>query len=563
MEQWFMNMEALAQKTRSILTSGQISYVPDRFNAYAIEWLDNIRDWALSRQIWWGHRIPAWYCLECSRDGLIPMGGLDPEKAFAEGSFRVSVADGAKPHVRVQKPEACPDCGGRSWVQDPDVLDTWFSSALWPFATLGWPEKTESLSYFYPTDLMITGRDILYLWVLRMVMTSIECRDEIPFKTVLVHPTILTKDGRRMSKSLGTGLNPLDLVDLYGADATRFSLLAQAGAVQDVRFDAEVKDNVVQSSASAEMGRNFGNKVWNAARFVTMNMDGYVPGTAERGYDELADRWIWSRLAQTIAEVNSRMEAYRFSDVIRALYDFLWRDYCDWYLELAKGRLQADQPELRQPVQRNLVEILETALRLLHPVMPFMTESLWQALPKVDNSVESIVVSSWPEPLDGLIDPEAERNMDRVQEIVTAVRTIRSEMNVPPATRIPVVLSLPNENGIGEFEAIAPLVKGLVRASETTVGVSLVPPPASGSAVVGSLEIFVPLEGIIDLEVERARLEKEVAKFEKLVQSMNGKLSNEKFIANAPADVVEKERGRLVEYGDTLESLRDSLRRIS
>jgi len=463
----------------------------------------------------------------------------------------------------VQKPEACPDCGGRSWVQDPDVLDTWFSSALWPFATLGWPEKTESLSYFYPTDLMITGRDILYLWVLRMVMTSIECRDEIPFKTVLVHPTILTKDGRRMSKSLGTGLNPLDLVDLYGADATRFSLLAQAGAVQDVRFDAEVKDNVVQSSASAEMGRNFGNKVWNAARFVTMNMDGYVPGTAERGCDELADRWIWSRLAQTIAEVNSRMEAYRFSDVIRALYDFLWRDYCDWYLELAKGRLQADQPELRQPVQRNLVEILETALRLLHPVMPFMTESLWQALPKVDNSVESIVVSSWPEPLDGLIDPEAERNMDRVQEIVTAVRTIRSEMNVPPATRIPVVLSLPNENGIGEFEAIAPLVKGLVRASETTVGVSLVPPPASGSAVVGSLEIFVPLEGIIDLEVERARLEKEVAKFEKLVQSMNGKLSNEKFIANAPADVVEKERGRLVEYGDTLESLRDSLRRIS
>lgn len=563
MEQWFMNMEALAQKTRSILTSGQISYVPDRFNAYAIEWLDNIRDWALSRQIWWGHRIPAWYCLECSRDGLIPMGGLDPEKAFAEGSFRVSVADGAKPHVRVQKPEACPDCGGRSWVQDPDVLDTWFSSALWPFATLGWPEKTESLSYFYPTDLMITGRDILYLWVLRMVMTSIECRDEIPFKTVLVHPTILTKDGRRMSKSLGTGLNPLDLVDLYGADATRFSLLAQAGAVQDVRFDAEVKDNVVQSSASAEMGRNFGNKVWNAARFVTMNMDGYVPGTAERGCDELADRWIWSRLAQTIAEVNSRMEAYRFSDVIRALYDFLWRDYCDWYLELAKGRLQAEQPELRQPVQRNLVEILETALRLLHPVMPFMTESLWQALPKVDNSVESIVVSSWPEPLDGLIDPEAERNMDRVQEIVTAVRTIRSEMNVPPATRIPVVLSLPNENGIGEFEAIAPLVKGLVRASETTVGVSLVPPPASGSAVVGSLEIFVPLEGIIDLEVERARLEKEVAKFEKLVQSMNGKLSNEKFIANAPADVVEKERGRLVEYGDTLESLRDSLRRIS
>ena len=563
MEQWFMNMEALAEKTRSLLISGQIAYVPDRFNAYALEWLDNIRDWALSRQIWWGHRIPAWYCLHCSRDGLIPMGGLDPEKAFAEGSFRVSVADGAKPHVRAHKPDACPDCGGREWVQDPDVLDTWFSSALWPFATLGWPEKTDSLSYFYPTDLMITGRDILYLWVLRMVMTSIECRDEIPFKTVLVHPTILTKDGRRMSKSLGTGLNPLDLVDLYGADATRFSLLAQAGAVQDVRFDAEVKNNVVQSSSSAEMGRNFGNKVWNAARFVTMNMDGYEPGLVERGRGELADRWIWSRLAQTIAEVNFRMEAYRFSDVIRALYDFLWRDYCDWYLELAKGRLQADQPELRLPVQRNLVEILEIALRLLHPVMPFMTESLWQALPKKGSSAESIVISSWPESLDGLVDLVAEQDMERVQEIVTAVRTVRSEMNVPPATKIPVILSLPNANGVDELEAIGPLVSGLVRASEITVGIAVDPPAASGSAVVGAVEVFVPLEGIIDLGVERGRLEKEVAKFEKLVKSMNGKLANEKFIANAPADVVKKERERLVEYRDTLERLRDSLQRIS
>jgi len=563
MEQWFMNMEALAEKTRSLLNSGQIAYVPDRFNAYALEWLDNIRDWALSRQIWWGHRIPAWYCLHCSRDGLIPMGGLDPEKAFAEGSFRVSVADGAKPHVRVHKPDACPDCGGKEWVQDPDVLDTWFSSALWPFATLGWPEKTDSLSYFYPTDLMITGRDILYLWVLRMVMTSIECQDDIPFKTVLVHPTILTKDGRRMSKSLGTGLNPLDLVDLYGADATRFSLLAQAGAVQDVRFDAEVKNNVVQSSSSAEMGRNFGNKVWNAARFVTMNMDGYEPGIVERGRGELADRWIWSRLAQTIAEVNLRMEVYRFSDVIRALYDFLWRDYCDWYLELAKGRLQADQPELRLPVQRNLVEILEIGLRLLHPVMPFMTESLWQALPKEGISAESIVISSWPESLDGLIDLVAEKDMERVQEIVTAVRTVRSEMNVPPATKIPVILSLPNANGVDELEAIAPLVNGLVRASETTVGIAVNPPAASGSAVVGAVEVFIPLGGIIDLEVERGRLEKEVAKFEKLVKSMNGKLANEKFIANAPADVVEKERARLVEYGDTLERLRDSLKRIS
>ncbi len=563
MEQWFMNMEDLAAKTRSVLTDGQIDYVPDRFCNYAVEWLDNIRDWALSRQIWWGHRIPAWYCTQCSEDGLIPMGGLTREKAFAEGSFRVSVADGAKPHVRVQQPELCPDCGGTEWVQDPDVLDTWFSSALWPFATLGWPEETESLAYFYPTDLMITGRDILYLWVLRMVMTSIECRQEIPFKTVLVHPTILTKDGKRMSKSLGTGLNPLDLVELYGADATRFSLLAQAGAVQDVRFDAEVENNVVQSSTSAEMGRNFGNKVWNAARFVSMNLEGYDPDIAERGQTDLADRWIWSRLAHTLREVDERLETFRFSDVIRALYDFLWRDYCDWYLELAKGRLQGDQPQARLSVQRNLVEILETALRLLHPVMPFMTESLWQALPKGNDAAESIVVAEWPRDMEACLDEDAERSMGRVQEIVTAVRTIRSEMNVPPATRITVMLSLPTEVATGPFEAIAPLITQLVRGNQTTIGYDVEPPSASGSAVVGQINVYVPLEGIIDLGVERARLQKEMAKFEGLVKGLNGKLANEKFVANAPAEVVEKERQRLVEYSDTLTSLRESLERIS
>ncbi len=563
MEQWFMNMEELAEKTKPILTSGQIQYVPERFCGYAVDWLDNIRDWALSRQIWWGHRIPAWYCVHCSRDGLIPMGGLEAEKAFAEGSFRVSVADGAKPHVSVRQPDRCPDCGGQEWVQDPDVLDTWFSSALWPFATLGWPRDGAALEYFYPTDLMITARDILYLWVLRMVMTSVECRDQIPFKTVLVHPTILTKDGRRMSKSLGTGLNPLDLVELYGADATRFCLLAQAGAVQDVRFDAEIENNVVKSSTSAEMGRNFGNKVWNAARFVLMNLQGYRPEQAERGLELLPDRWIWSRLSRTIAEMDERLNAYRFSDVIRTMYDFLWRDYCDWYVELAKGRLQDEREEERLPVQTNLVEILETALRMMHPVMPFMTESLWQALPKGVAAPESIVVAEWPRPNEDHLDDEAEREMARVQEVVTAVRTIRSEMNVPPATRITVLISVPSVDMVEEVERIAPYIAQMVRAGELSVSCQVEPPSASGSAVVGNLEVFIPLEGIIDLGAERARLEKEIAKFEKLVAGLHGKLANEKFVANAPADVVEKERQRLVEYGDNLESLRNNLQRIA
>ena len=346
MEQWFMNMQDLAAQVRPALVRADIQYVPDRFRHYAIEWLDQIRDWALSRQIWWGHRIPAWYCTQCSAAGLIPIEGTDRAQALREGHFRVSVTAGAKPVVCATEPDACAECGGRNWVQDPDVLDTWFSSALWPFATLGWPEQRTALDYFYPTDLMITARDILYLWVLRMAMTSLECVGQIPFKTVLVHPTILTQDGRRMSKSLGTGLNPLDLVSRYGADATRYCLLAQAGAVQDVRFDAAVVDNQVQASASAEVGRNFGNKLWNATRFALMNTDGYAPG-APTAADDWADRWIWSRLQEAIRQVTEALESYRFNELTRAVYDFVWRDYCDWYLELAKVRLHGSDPQAR------------------------------------------------------------------------------------------------------------------------------------------------------------------------------------------------------------------------
>ena len=563
MEQWFMNMEELAQKAKPVLVSEQIQYVPDRFRGYAIEWLDNIRDWALSRQIWWGHRIPAWYCRSCSADGLIPMGGLEREKAFAEGSFRVSVADGAKPVVRAQKPGKCSECGGSDWLQDPDVLDTWFSSALWPFATLGWPQKKAELDFFYPTDLMITARDILYLWVLRMAMTSLECVGTIPFKTVLVHPTILTKDGKRMSKSLGTGLNPLDLVDLYGTDATRFSLLAQAGSVQDVRFDAEIKDNVVQSSTSAEMGRNFGNKVWNAARFVLMNLEGYDAKSAQPSRDTLPDRWIWSRLAQTVREVEERLQSYRFSDVIRAIYDFLWRDYCDWYLELAKARLHSDDAGERRAIQNNLVSILETALRLMHPIMPFITESLWQALPKEVGAEESIMQAAWPEAALSDVDLEAESEMQRIQEIVTAIRTIRSEMNVPPARKIAVLISVKSEVLAHELSTVAEYISRLSRAESIEIGIQLKQPPASGSAVLGDVEIFVPLEGLIDIEVERGRLEKEITKFEKLIKGLEGKLRNEKFVANAPAEVVAREREREREYRENIERLKSSLQRIS
>ncbi len=562
MEQWFMDMESLAQKIKPVLVRQDIQYVPDRFRHYALEWLDGIRDWALSRQIWWGHRIPAWYCMECSADGLIPLGNLPRDLALREGSFRVSVSDGAKPVVSVTKPDICPNCGGRDWVQDPDVLDTWFSSALWPFATLGWPQDRQLLDYFYPTDLMITARDILYLWVLRMAMTSVDCIEEIPFKTVLVHPTILTKDGRRMSKSLGTGLNPLDLVDLYGTDATRYSLLAQAGAVQDVRFDAEIEANKVRSSASAEAGRNFGNKLWNATRFVLMNTDGYQSVESTRG--ELADRWICSRLEATVREVTDALEEYRFSDLTRSVYHFVWGDYCDWYLELAKVRLQGADPQARIEVQHTLVRVLEVALRLLHPIMPFITETLWQALPLgEEDRAESIMIAAWPEFDESFVDDQAEAQVQRLQDLVTAIRGIRGEMNVPPGKKIQVLISVSSPQVENELRQVEAYLSLLSRAEEVEIGQGLAQPPASASAVTADAEIFVPLEGLIDLEQERQRIEKEINKFTGLLKGLDAKLSNEKFVNKAPAEVVERERERQVEYRSNLEKLNSSLNVLS
>ena len=559
MEQWFMNMKELAAKARPAFVQADIQYAPDRFRRYAIEWLDQIRDWPLSRQIWWGHRIPAWYCTECSGDALIPMFDLDREQALREGNFRVSVAAGAKPIVSAAEPAACAECGGRTWVQDPDVLDTWFSSALWPFATLGWPQRSDALAYFYPTDLLITARDILYLWVLRMAMTSLECVGQIPFKTVLVHPTILTRDGRRMSKSLGTGLNPLDLVARYGADATRYCLLAQAGAVQDVRFDAVVADNQVQASASAEAGRNFGNKLWNATRFVLMNIDGYERGPCERS--EWADRWIWSRLQGAVREMTEALQSHRFSDLTRAIYDFVWRDFCDWYLELAKVRLQGGDPQARRTAQEHLVRVLETALRLLHPIMPFITETLWQALPH-GAAANSIMVAAWPECDAGLIDLEAEARMQYLQEAVTGVRIIRGEMNVPPGRKVEVLISAASDEVEQTLRQAAPYIALLSRAASVQVGQGLVRPPASGSALTAAAEIFVPLEGLIDLAAERQRLKREIHKMDGLLKGLDAKLANERFLTKAPPEIVAQERQRQAEYRDTQEKLNASLKRV-
>ncbi len=565
MEQWFMDMKPLADKVRPHLdgrAAAQVVYVPDRYRSYALEWLDNIRDWALSRQIWWGHRIPAWYCADCSGGGLEPVSGYGRDEALAAGAFRVSVEGGARPLVAVEAPEACPECGGRRIVQDPDVLDTWFSSALWPFATLGWPDSTEDLEYFHPTDLMITDRQILYLWVLRMVMTALEFVDEIPFRTVLVHPTVFTRDGRRMSKSLGTGLNPLDLVRLYGADATRWSLLAQCGSTQDMRFDADVADNEVKESLSAESGRRFCNKLWNSARYVLMNLDGQAAPSSAAPPEDLADRWIRSRLARTVQLVDEAQEGCRFGEATRALHDFLWRDYCDWYIELAKPRLLAGSPAEGDQVRGVLVSVLEQALRLMHPIMPFVTEELWQQLP-VDDKAESLMIASWPVAEERDLDDDAEREMAFLQEVISAARTIRSELNVPRGRKVALVISTAGPETAAILDRRRAYLQVLVGAESVEVGAGLPQPPSSGSAVVGEVELFIPLEGLIDVDAETRRLRKEIDKLQGLVHGLERKLGNEAFLAKAPAAVVEKERLRQEECRASLARLSSSLEMLA
>ena len=529
MEQWFVAMRELADQALPVLREGAISYVPDRFRGYTVDWLENIQDWCISRQIWWGHRIPVWTCESCGE---------------------VIVLEDA--------PDLCGGCGSDQLIQDPDVLDTWFSSALWPFATLGWPDDTEDRRTYHPTDLMITGRDILYLWVVRMAMASLEFIDEIPFRTVLVHPTVQTRDGRRMSKSLGTGVDPRELIERYGADATRLSLLYQCGSSQDIRFDGDVVDNHLQDSPITEMCRNFCNKVWNASRFVQMHLGGYEYGGGglEEVYSDLADRWILSQYSRTISAVTASLGAYRFDEASRTLYEFVWNSFCDWYVEMAKVRLNGSDSVERHRVQGVLVHVLEGIFRLLHPMVPYVTEALWQELP---HSGEALIVAPWPEPEESRLDEAAERDMEIVQEVVGAVRNIRGTMRVPPGRRADLLLQTSSEATLRILEEAHTYVCELARADGYVVGADVARPPGSASAVVSSIEVYVPLEGLIDIDVEKARLTKEIGGLEKALAGLDRKLGNEGFLKNAPPEIVEAERRRHQEYRDTLDKLQDNL----
>ncbi len=524
-DQWFVDMRPLAEPAIEAVRDGRVTFHPKRWENVYFLWMENIRDWCISRQLWWGHRIPVFYCDACGWSG-------------------------ASEHDI----ERCPKCTSKAIRQDEDVLDTWFSSQLWPFATLGWPESDERLDYFYPTNMLSTARDILFLWVARMIMSGMYFNDgKVPFDDVIIHPTVFNAEGRRMSKSLGTGIDPLELMEHYGADGMRFGLMLQVTGNQDIRFSEE---KLISS-------RNFSNKIWNASRFVFMNLDGYVPGPPEPM--TVADRWILSRLAGLAARVGEGLDTYEFGEVARSLYDFFWNEFCDWYIELAKGRLQAGG-EQRASVQRILVFVLDQALRLLHPMMPFVTEGIWRRLPLLEaDRAASLMVAAWPDTagLARFTDPAAERSVARLIEVVGGIRAVRSRYRIPPKQGLEAVFRTAGDAEQTWVTTEFGQMSALAGVSSFSAGTDLDKPPHSATVIASGLEIYLPLEGIVDFAAEALRLGKEreglsadAAKFER-------KLSNEGFLAKASPEIIEKDRAKLAEISEQLKLVEAQLAELA
>jgi len=510
-DQWFVDMKPLAAPAIAAVRDGRVVFHPRRWENVYFHWMENIRDWCVSRQLWWGHQIPVFYCDAC-------------------GKMTASETD----------LDVCPACGGPV-RQDEDVLDTWFSSALWPFATLGWPDATPELGFFYPTSVLSTARDILFLWVARMIMDGLDFMGDVPFRDVIIHPTVFNAEGKRMSKSLGTGVDPLDLMEHYGADGMRFGLMLQVTGAQDIRFS---EDKLLSS-------RNFANKIWNASRFVLMNLDGYEPGGISGDAESLPDRWILSRLSRLVGDVTTSLDSFEFGEAAISLYEFFWNDYCDWYIELAKPRL-AD-PATRADAQRVLVFVLDRALRLLHPMMPFVTEEIWRILPLPEEErAESLMVAAWPsaEEMASALDDEAEATMARLQEIVTEVRAVRARYAVPPKTRVRVLFRASAQDAetllseLGYLELLAG-IDGFEAGPDVTR------PPHAAAAVASGMELYVPLEGLVDFEAERQRSARELEKAEVELERLTRKLGNEGFLAKASAEVIAKDRAKAAELAET------------
>ena len=522
--QWFVKMEPLAKEALRVVYDGETRFVPDRFAKTYTNWMENVHDWCISRQLWWGHQSPVWYCDDC-------------------GHMTVSRTDATE----------CEKCRSKHIHRDPDVLDTWFSSALWPFSTLGWPDKTADLDYFYPTDVLVTGYDIIFFWVARMIFSACEQTKQPPFHTVFIHGLVRDDKGRKMSKSLGNGIDPLEIADKYGADALRFNLVTGNSPGNDMRFYTE----------RCEAMRNFANKIWNASRFLKMNLT--IDHCALPEKLELEDKWILSRLNRCIPEVTENMDRYELGVAAQKIYDFIWDDYCDWYIEFTKARLQGEDPAAKEQAQQVLCYVLTQMLKMLHPFMPFITEEIWQALPHEEGcQAQFLMLDQWPKADPALDFPEEEKAIDLIIEATRAVRTRRSEMNVPPSKKAQLTIATAEQEA---FTLGIPLLKRLAYASD----VAVVPVEQAGSTaemaqkglvevITHAARIFLPLAELVDMEKEKARVEKELKKNSAELDKLNAKLANPGFVNKAPAHVVEAERERSVKLSELVSKLTEQLK---
>lgn len=512
--QWFVKMQPLVKAAVDCVTDGRTQFVPERFTKNYTGWMENIHDWCISRQIWWGHRIPVWYCDDC---GEMSASRTDLEK--------------------------CPKCGSTHIHQDEDALDTWFSSALWPFSTMGWPDNTELLKQFYPTSVLVTGYDIIFFWVARMLIMGMEFMKEIPFEKVFIHGLVRDSQGRKMSKSLGNGIDPLEVIEKYGADTLRFMLITGNTPGNDMRFYWE----------RVEGTRNFANKIWNASRFALMNMEGYDKD-AELAPYTLADKWILSRLQDTVKDVTGLLERFELGEAGRAIYDFIWSEVCDWYIEIAKPRLYNKEAAAeRATAQHVLATVLVSAMKLLHPYMPFITEEIYQCLP---HEAESIMISKWPVADESLIDPEAERGMNAIMDSIKAIRNMRAEVNANPGKKIPAIMLISEDlrEVVAHNDSYIKLLGGIDNLELRPLNGEK--PENAMAAVVTGIEVYLPLAGLIDVEKETQRLSKELAAMEKDLQRAGGKLNNAGFLAKAPEDVIAKERAKYEELSGKIDAVK-------
>jgi valyl-tRNA synthetase len=501
-KQWFVKMKPLAKKGLQAAKKKKIRFYPARWTKVYLNWMENIKDWCISRQIWWGHRIPVYYCDECGQD--------DPKKII----------------VSKTRPDKCPHCDSKNITQDEDVLDTWFSSWLWPFSTLGWPDETRDLKYFYPTNTLVTAQEIIFFWVARMMMAGLEFIKDIPFSDIYIHGTVRDATGTKMSKSLGNIIDPLDIIDEFGADALRFSIISITAVGQDVFLSRE----------RFESGRNFANKIWNASRLVMMNLDKTKIDTDlcaffQKADLELKERWILSRFYETLKKVEDSLDDYKINEAAKLIYEFFWHEFCDWYLEFAKPTFTAPETQIV------LYNVLERSLRMLHPFMPFVTEEIWQALP---HEGDSIMIAKWPDIEKDLINKKADSDMEAVISVITAIRNIRSTWNIEPKRLVTAYLKTASDKERAVLEKNRDYIKRLARVEDLKTGKDVEKPKSSAASVCAAADVFVPLKGIIDYDKEKARLTKSLEELQTRSSQLSGKLKNKKFLQNAPAEVVDK-----------------------